>query len=240
MNLFTKECRYCRDIKRCNQCFHCIPTVYPEFWWCNYYCRHDVNSSSIYVIIAFSVDTNVIAGPASVPTKIGRSLLIVLSNTCSQDPPCFISCIISFRDVKLYRSPILNLGENDYFLYANTTNGLHVTIFKHINVQDPGTVIITKKLGDGNHGFAVRGKYWTPKISDCDSDCSSRSLTHGWVWRVQSQFIISVHNIRTLRYRSTRTSVFHLRKLLRVHRKIITSQISSLILLWGGFMNFGR
>jgi hypothetical protein len=109
---------------------------------------------------------NVIAGHASVPTKNGSSSIIVL-NACSQDPPWFVSCIIGFGDVKLYRSAILNYAEKSYFLHAKTVNGLHVTIFKHINVQDPGTVIITKKLGDGNHCFAVSRKYLNPEISNC-------------------------------------------------------------------------
>ena len=120
----------------------------------------------ILVVIAFLINTNVIADPASVPTKNESSLIIVL-NACSQDPPCLVSCIISFGDVKLYKSPILESAEKSYFPYANATNGLRVTIFKHINVQDPGTVIITKKLGDGNHCVAVSGNYSTPKISNC-------------------------------------------------------------------------
>ena len=120
-----------------------------------------------YVIIAFLINMNVIADPASVPTKNGLSSIIVL-NACSRDPPYFVSCIIGFGDVKLYRSAILDYADKSYFPYANTTNGLHVTIFKHINVQDPGTVIITKKLiKDGNHCFAVSGKYSTPEISNC-------------------------------------------------------------------------
>jgi hypothetical protein len=120
-----------------------------------------------YVIIAFLINMNVIADHASVPTKNG-SLSIIVRNVCSQNPPCFVSCIISSGDVKLYRSAILDYAENSYFPYANTTNGLRVTIFKHNNnVQDPGTIIITKKLEDGNHCFAVSGKYSTPKISNC-------------------------------------------------------------------------
>ena len=121
----------------------------------------------VCVIIAFLVDTNVIAdGSASVLTKNRPSSIIVL-NGCRQDPPCFISCIIDFGDSKLHRSPILNFAEKSHFPYANTINGLNVTIFKHINVQDPGTVIITEKLGHGNHCLVVNGTYWTPKILDC-------------------------------------------------------------------------
>ena len=122
----------------------------------------------VYVIIAFLIETNVIAGPASdVPTK-NESPSIIVINACTQDPPCFVSCIINFENVKLHGSPILDYAEKTYFPHANTTNGLHVTIFKHINVQDPGTVIITKKLGDaGDHCFAVSGDYSTPTISKC-------------------------------------------------------------------------
>ena len=120
----------------------------------------------ILVVIAFLIVTNVIAGPTSVSTKNESSLIIVL-NECSQDPPCLVSCIIGFEDVKLYRSPIFASAEKSYFPYPNTT-GLWVTIYKHIDVQDPGTIIITKKLvDDGDTCFVVRGDYSTPIISKC-------------------------------------------------------------------------
>jgi len=121
-----------------------------------------------YVIIAFLIDTNVIADPTSVPMENGSSSTIVVLNACSQDPPCFVSCTIGFDNIELYRSSILGSTEESYFHYANTTIGLQVTIFKHIDVRDPGTVIFMKKLGDDEDPrFAVRGNYSTPEISEC-------------------------------------------------------------------------
>ena len=119
------------------------------------------------IIVVFLGDTNVIAGPASVPTKNELSSIIVL-NACGQDPiPCLISCIIRLEDVKLHRSPILDFAKESHFPYANGSP-IHVTIFKHIHVQDPGAIIFTKKLGDENHYcFTVSGQYWTSKISNC-------------------------------------------------------------------------
>ena len=42
-----------------------------------------------------------------------------------------------------------------------------VVNFKHIDAKDAGTVIITKKLADGDHCFAVSGKYEAPRLSNC-------------------------------------------------------------------------
>ncbi|XP_065216845.1 uncharacterized protein LOC135843040 [Planococcus citri] len=169
------------DVRCCNQCIECTRILYIQ--------NFGVISAVImmlipvvYVIIAFSqsVNTKVIAGPATASVPINPfikylSSLITFFNACGQDPQCFISYIISSGDVKLYRSPIVYAGESSFFRYPNTSDVLHVTIFKHIDAQDPGTVIFRKKIEHKNQcfGFDVIGKYSSPKvvISNCFTSC---------------------------------------------------------------------
>lgn len=118
----------------------------------------------VYVFIAFLVNTN---APATIPVTDVRSWIKVF-NICSLEREFFVSSSIGYDDGTLYMSPILGTGENSYFPHANTTTGLNITIFKHINAEEFGTVIITKKVaGDENHCFSVSGEYWVPKLLNC-------------------------------------------------------------------------